>query len=46
MTGSGAKRPFARVQMLALSGHDLMSGLSPLLDEQRTTYARYELFRF
>ena len=23
-----------------------MSSLSPLLDEQRTTYARYELFRF
>jgi hypothetical protein len=31
MTGSGAKRPFARVQMLAPNGHDAMSDLSPLL---------------
>jgi hypothetical protein len=32
--------------MLARFGHGMMSELSPLLDEQRKTYARPELFRF
>jgi hypothetical protein len=35
-----------RLPKLALFGHAEMSDLSPLLDEQRTTFARGELFRF